>query len=108
MQALHEKVDTLIANLAKPPTELFSIKQVAAMAGVQTKHIRRAIKQGKLPCHNMSNGEKRATIRISRNDFDTWVASCRVNHGPSKSERDALADHYFGPKPKRDRRRKAA
>jgi excisionase family DNA binding protein len=89
-----------------PPTELYSVKEVAAMTGLKTKHIYRAIDLGKLPKYDVANGDKRASIRIHRRDIDAWVETCKVNQAPPKSERDALAAHYFPDKPKR--RRKAA
>jgi excisionase family DNA binding protein len=104
-----EEQTKLAAQIARAaiPRELYSVKEVSALTGLQTKTIRRAIKLGKLPQYNMANGEKRASIRIHRRDIDVWYESCKVNQAPPKSQRDALADHYFPDTPKR-RRKNAA
>lgn len=85
----------------QPRQEWFSIKQAAALTGLEPKHIWRATRQGKLACSNLGVGEKRATIRIARRDIEAWAEAGRVKHAPAKSERDALVEHYFGRTKKR-------
>ena len=94
---LEKKVEAL---LARPQREYLSIKEAAALCGVSTKHIRRAIKSGELPCSNVG-GKKRATYRIARQAIAAWMEANRVKACQSKSQRDSLVEQYFGPQRKR-------
>ena len=75
-----------------------SIDQAAAVLGVDGKHIRRAVKSGRLPCSNISNGSRKPMYRIARRDLEEWVRSGRVSFAPPRSEREALVDKYLGPR----------
>jgi hypothetical protein len=80
--------------LAKTQHEWVSVKGAAALTGLSTKRIRRAIKRGELVVYNAGSGS-RATDRIGRIDIETWMASMRLKQGPAKSARRALVDEFF-------------
>jgi excisionase family DNA binding protein len=82
-------------SLEQPRQDWFGIEQVAAMTGLSSKHIYRAIKKGELACSNVG-GEKRPTYRIAREAVARWMEANRVRQAPAKSGREALVDRYFG------------
>jgi excisionase family DNA binding protein len=84
-------------RLALQDQEYLSIDQAAAVLGVDGKHIRRAIKAGRLPCSNISNGSRKPMYRIARRDLEEWVRGRRVNTAPPQSERELLVQKYLGP-----------
>jgi hypothetical protein len=88
-------LDRLAAKVEKPPQEWYSVQQTAAITGLSPKHIRRAIRRGELSCSDLGSG-KRSMPRVARQDIENWFKANRLKQAPSKSERDALADHYFG------------
>jgi excisionase family DNA binding protein len=74
--------------------EYLSVEQVAAMCGLESKFIRRAMKRGELP-HSNVGSEKRATYRISRQDIVAWMQERQVKQGPAKSARQAAVKRWF-------------
>jgi len=94
------RLDVFEQALQRAQLAYLSIEQAASLTGLSTKHIRRAVKKGELACSNVG-GEKRPTYRIPRDAIEGWMRANRVRQAPTKSERDALVDRYFGKRPKR-------
>ncbi len=75
--------------------EYLCVKKAAAMCGLESKHIRRAMKRGEIPYSNVGS-EKRATYRIARQDIVAWMQGRQVKQGPAKSARQAAVKQWFG------------
>jgi excisionase family DNA binding protein len=93
---LNRLLGRLEGDLALRNQEYLSIKQAAAILGVDERHTRRAVAAGKLPCSNISNGDKKPLYRIARSDLEAWVRNHPVSFSPPKSEREELVDQYLG------------
>jgi excisionase family DNA binding protein len=86
---LQEIIDRLERIEQKNVQEFFSVKDTAALVGVEAKHIRRAMEKGELLHSNIGTG-KRATYRIARRDIDAWIESKQVKCEASKPARQAI------------------
>lgn len=58
----------------KPLGRLLSIKEIAGACQLSEKAVRRAIDDGELPAVKL-----RSRLRITPQDFETWIASSRRN-----------------------------
>src|SRR5689334_582855 len=77
---LREQLEEIKAAILKARQEWFSVKGVAALTGLSTKRIRRAIKRGELVVSN-AGSDNRALYRIGRQDIETWISSMRLKQG---------------------------
>lgn len=76
--------------------EYLSIKGVAQLTALSSKHIRRAVVSGELPSVPAgSAGSGRPTYRIARTDVDRWLESKRPRQGRARAERDALVERFY-------------
>jgi hypothetical protein len=97
---LNEKLTTLIRQAIqesfnefkqKPEQEWFSVEETAAIVGVESKHIRRAIDAGKLvPADITLGSDGRAFYRISRQDINDWMDATKIKRVSPKSTRQAM------------------
>lgn len=54
---------------------MLTVKQVAEKLNITPQSVYQLIQTGKLPVHRFGNG--RGTIRISQEDLDRFIESCR-------------------------------
>ncbi len=54
---------------------MLTVKQVAEQLNLTAQLVYQLIQAGKIPVHRFGNG--RGTIRISREDLDQFIESCR-------------------------------
>lgn len=94
IQLLAEDVAQLRKEAATLRQELLTIRQVAELTGLSEKHIRRAIKLGKLPFSNVGVPHK-PTYRIARADLATWISSTRTFGSEGKAKRQRDVQRHF-------------
>src|SRR5262245_35172787 len=95
-------LDQLRRELGRPEKAYFTIREAMAYTGLSRKHIGRAVKRGELSCSNVATeGAKKPTYRIARRNLDAWMEANAMKQAPAKRQRDALAEKYFGKRPRR-------
>jgi len=61
------------AQLARQTAEWLSIQEVAQLAHVSTKSVRRAIAKGELAAATLTSSARRPTYRINRQAIEEWL-----------------------------------
>jgi hypothetical protein len=76
LEELVQRMESLLNRLEKklflPPQQWFSIKGTAAITGLSTRHIRRAIHAGHLRASNQGTPD-RPVYFVSREAIDEWM-----------------------------------
>jgi excisionase family DNA binding protein len=74
---------------------LLTARTVAERLSVSLSEVYRLTSAGRLPCHRIGHGNKRAAIRYSEDDLATFLAGCRevgkvAVNGKAKLNRDGF------------------